>query len=442
MSIWGILGIEPTGDNSVIKKAYAKKLKLHHPEDDPEGYQQLREAYDAALKESKHITAPISLEEQRENIDEEVLFEERAGASYSIPLDYEARYVQPNIPQHPIAAFLHKVNEVYSDFESRIDLASWEALLNEDIVWNVEHQPELQEGVLSYLEDHHHFPRQVWVMLDNVFQFRENKEDLTEQYPDYFVEYILRQVNGTTELRYTCFSKRNIDFDIEHYLDLREAAQDMLMDGEFEEAGPYLSEAYALFSEDPDLELMRGKYFWAVGETEKALESFTHVIALEPGEIDGYWNRAQLLYDQRRYEEALADCQHLLEKDPEHAGVLPLAGACCMELGFIEEARKKFKQSFEIEHQNMFMYANWCTSANKHLYDVSDLLTADAQRRARKNNFWFCVFMFLRLTWLYIFVYLGAQLFFDVHPVFTGLFFIILLWNAGKIYRVEHILST
>lgn len=50
MGIWEILGIEPTDNPAHIKKAYAKKLKIHNPEDDPEGFQRLREAYDTALK--------------------------------------------------------------------------------------------------------------------------------------------------------------------------------------------------------------------------------------------------------------------------------------------------------------------------------------------------------------------------------------------------------
>ncbi|MWC29676.1 CDC27 family protein [Paenibacillus sp. MMS18-CY102] len=53
MSIWTILEIEQTTDLAAIKKAYARKLKLHHPEDDPAGYQQLRQAYDIAIKNAK-----------------------------------------------------------------------------------------------------------------------------------------------------------------------------------------------------------------------------------------------------------------------------------------------------------------------------------------------------------------------------------------------------
>ena len=48
-NVWTVLGIDPTEDVSAIKRAYAERAKTCHPEEDAEGFLQLRQAYQAAL---------------------------------------------------------------------------------------------------------------------------------------------------------------------------------------------------------------------------------------------------------------------------------------------------------------------------------------------------------------------------------------------------------
>ena len=49
MNIWETLGIEPTTDVKLIRRRYAELVRLYHPEDQPEIYQEIVEAYQKSL---------------------------------------------------------------------------------------------------------------------------------------------------------------------------------------------------------------------------------------------------------------------------------------------------------------------------------------------------------------------------------------------------------
>ena len=51
-----ILEIDENADEAVIKKSYKKLLPVYNPEDDPEGFKRLREAYETALKHLRKRT--------------------------------------------------------------------------------------------------------------------------------------------------------------------------------------------------------------------------------------------------------------------------------------------------------------------------------------------------------------------------------------------------
>lgn len=55
--LWSLLQIPPTQDPDAIKQAYAQQSRLHHPEEDPEGFQRLRAAYQEALKLARQPAA-------------------------------------------------------------------------------------------------------------------------------------------------------------------------------------------------------------------------------------------------------------------------------------------------------------------------------------------------------------------------------------------------
>ncbi|WP_339493066.1 J domain-containing protein [Pseudomonas sp. EA_15y_Pfl2_R67] len=50
MTCWVVLGLPEDADKRSIKRQYASLLKQHRPDEDPEGFQRLREAYEQALE--------------------------------------------------------------------------------------------------------------------------------------------------------------------------------------------------------------------------------------------------------------------------------------------------------------------------------------------------------------------------------------------------------
>lgn len=59
MTPWQVLGIDPTPDERDIKRAYAKRLKQTRPDEDKEGFLQLRAAYEQALELRRWVRAEV-----------------------------------------------------------------------------------------------------------------------------------------------------------------------------------------------------------------------------------------------------------------------------------------------------------------------------------------------------------------------------------------------
>lgn len=80
---WAVLGIAPTTDTMVIRAAYAACLKKTNPEDDAEGFKELRSAYERALQEASWRTQYpedyADADDEDEGGDSEETVNEQAG---------------------------------------------------------------------------------------------------------------------------------------------------------------------------------------------------------------------------------------------------------------------------------------------------------------------------------------------------------------------------
>ena len=91
MNKWEILGIEPTHDVKIIRKRYSELVKLYHPEDQPEIYQQIVEAYQSALREARsNRTRQETVESEAVSIQQISEQEEETTNSAISSLDFES----------------------------------------------------------------------------------------------------------------------------------------------------------------------------------------------------------------------------------------------------------------------------------------------------------------------------------------------------------------
>ena len=163
-SIWEVLGVAPTADEAMIRKAYAERLRVTHPEDDAAGFKTLRAAYEHALRQAKWRAARPDGEPR---IDVASL---GAEADFEISAENPSVVAVPDAPAHapPIerptrehrsardehmrarAALVHALREgaAHEDLIAALDV-----VLNSEAMQQIEVYSRTQEWLVALLHD-------------------------------------------------------------------------------------------------------------------------------------------------------------------------------------------------------------------------------------------------------------------------------------------------
>lgn len=164
---WDVLGIEPTNDKTVIKRAFSKLAHKTNPEDDPEGYSKLHEAYKAALSYAagEHIDSVdptagtsqkesdydfTSLNDQNKTFDMEVsdLLVGISKFKAQNHIDsYAGLFSRPEKELHDIAIQLF---DLYSVLAIKTDdLSIWDTFFNEPVINTLMSNTELRYHMIN-----------------------------------------------------------------------------------------------------------------------------------------------------------------------------------------------------------------------------------------------------------------------------------------------------
>lgn len=175
MDIWSILGIEKTSDVKEIKRAYAKAVKKCHPEDDPEGFMQIRKAYEEALEQAQTGRGNMEFQVFVDNSSESNLdyFEDSFKETTSKPeVSFDKvrirRILEKNFPKVK-PQLLEKVELLYNDIFKRRDVKCWQELLNNELTIDEYHY--LTENAWDFFNNNCVLPYEVWKFIDSESQF-------------------------------------------------------------------------------------------------------------------------------------------------------------------------------------------------------------------------------------------------------------------------------
>jgi len=305
MSLWEILNISETTDKNEIRAAYMKSLSSCNPEDDPEGFQALRAAYENAM-ELADVPSKKSV--------------------FSTPTE----------------DFIHDAIVLYGDFFRRIQLDEWRNLLKQDVALRLDTEDEVSQGMLAFLMTSHYLPHDVWRLLDSHFGWVEKANTLKQVFPPDFIDFVINHVQ-VENLRYELFEPDENIEDISVYTDaiaLWNKARLCLDAGDLSEIDITLSELTAKKIYHPDFEMLEAELARLRGEFDLARAITEAQFAKYPNHIFTKLEYALLLQYEEKFETALNHFEQLLKHVPDFFAAKRGMIECLIELERYTEARE------------------------------------------------------------------------------------------------------
>lgn len=279
--IFSVLGIPETGDEREIKAAYREKLAVTNPEDNPEGFKRLRQAYEEAL----------SLDRQPEP--------------------------KPQEDTSESGQWVAQAARLYGTLNGRQDPECWKELFTQDIYLSLDGEEECQRKLLIFLMQHYRLSTAVWKLLGEKLEICKNQSRLKEQFPAEYIDYLVNRVTKGEDVEFSQFEGPQ-DGDYDAFLQCYDNCWRALQEQKLEYAAQLLEESGRMGIWHPCMEVCRAHYYQADGRQEEALDCLKMLQARFPGDELVEFNLAQLLWDQGHRSEAAICFEGIKERNDKH----------------------------------------------------------------------------------------------------------------------------
>lgn len=343
-----ILGIELTKEEAAIKQAYRKKLVSVNPEDDQEGFKQLRQAYETACDYAGKEDAADGL----------------------------------TVDNSPIGLWIRAVEETYRSLPRRMDVENWKQLFSEEIFVDLDTNEACKDCFLRFLMDNFRLKTEVWSYLDDTLALSASKSELSEKFPKDFVDYMLHQCEAGDWFPYEKLEGADTaeyDMFISRFFELTRKME--AKDGEGVEQ--LFEQVDSLNIRHPYMELERARFCQLTGRTEEANRLVDEVMnELGPEDGRGCYIAADVKWDSGKKDEARGYYEGLLKETPGHYLANKMLGKYYQEKGEYNKAKdhciEAIKAGHDPELDDMLREINLCIMdgfRNKIQENPSDIRT-------------------------------------------------------------------
>lgn len=282
------LGIAETKEEDRIRQRYLSLLKDTNPEDDPEGFKRLREAYEAALR----FAGEHEEEEEQE-------------------------------PQGEVGVWMKRVRETYRDVFLRRDAGRWKKLFEDPVCVGFDTFLDARIQILGFLSGHSFLPRTVWQQLDHTFHILDDFDVLKEEFHVNFLRHIEYHVNTDDFLDYSLFEAQadyapENDEEVDQYMIAFFEVRNKLEEGETEGVEQALADMKRHGLYHPYEEVERLRLYVRLEESGKGKELAEDLLARYPEDSYVQIWAGKIFSDGGDEERGFALWEAVLEKEPEY----------------------------------------------------------------------------------------------------------------------------
>lgn len=149
---WQFLGIAPTGDRREIRKAFAEQSRIHHPEEEPEYFAQLNQAYKEALREAAGMKE--GADQNRPEYTAETVDTDARSSLLDRLQEAERRSIRESMRE----GALHELILLFENPKQAKQPDTWRRFFLSEVFLGEQFSEEFAKGLTAYLREQVQYP--------------------------------------------------------------------------------------------------------------------------------------------------------------------------------------------------------------------------------------------------------------------------------------------